>query len=301
MEKSFAEYQDFKRHILVDNVDGVEIITIRRPQFMNALSDEVNDEILAVLQEGVDNPEVRGFVITGYGERAFCAGAEIGRFTELLGDAEASARYALDYAEVQMFIDQIDKPVVAAVNGMALGGGFEMVLRCHSVVATRNATFQFPEITLGILPGIGGCVVPYRKWPESSGFFHEMLCLGKSVRAQEAVDIGMVKKISDSYYELIQEAIREVNDLQGKIKRIHDGKVDIPEIKLPEQPVAGKLALSEEAISVMMKTIKNAAAASSFEDALELGYKGFGEIACTDAAKEGIDAFMNKRQPEYKK
>jgi len=301
MGKPFAEYQNFKRHILVDNMDGVEIITIRRPQFMNALSDEVNDEILDVLKKGEGNPHIKGFIITGYGQRAFCAGAEIGRFTQLLGDAEASAQYARDCAKVQMFIDQMDKPVVAAVNGMALGGGFEMALRCHSVVATRNATFQFPEITLGILPGIGGCVVPYRKWPESAAVFHEALCLGKVINAQKALDIGMVKKVSDSYFNMIQEAIKEVNDLQGKIKRIPDGKVAIPEIKLPEQPMAGKLALSKEAVSIMAKTIKNAAAAGSFQDALEIGYKGFGEISCTDAAKEGISAFMSKRQPEYKK
>ncbi|MCD6567982.1 MAG: 3-hydroxyacyl-CoA dehydrogenase/enoyl-CoA hydratase family protein [Dehalococcoidia bacterium] len=301
MEKSFEEYQDFNRHVLVDNVDGVEIITIRRPQFMNALSDEVNDEILAVLKQGVKNPEVEGFVITGYGPRAFCAGAEIGRFTELMGDAKSSAQYARDCAKVQMFIDQMDKPVVAAVNGMALGGGFEMVLRCHRVVATGNATFQFPEITLGILPGIGGCVVPYRKWPASAGIFHEMLCLGKAVGAKEAADIGLVNQLADSYLDMVQKAIKEVKGLSGKIQRIPDGRVDIPEIKLPDQPVAGKLALSKEAIAVMSRTIKDAAAAESFNGALEIGYTGFGEIACTDAAKEGIAAFMSKRQPEYKK
>jgi enoyl-CoA hydratase / 3-hydroxyacyl-CoA dehydrogenase len=300
-EKSFEEYQDFKRHILVDNLDGVRIITIRRPQFMNALSDEVNDEILAVLQEGGDDPGIKGFVITGYGTRAFCAGAEIGRFTELLGDAESSAQYARDCAKVQMFIDQMDKPVVAAVNGMALGGGFEMVIRCHSVVATENATFQFPEITLGILPGIGGCVVPYRKWPASARVFHEMLCLGKTIGAKEAVDVGLVNQLANDYLDMMQKAIKEVKNLSGKIQRVPDGKVDIPAIELPDQPVAGRLVLSKEAISVVSKTIRDAALAESFADALEVGYRGFGEISCTDAAKEGITAFMSKRQPEYKK
>ena len=67
-----------------------------------------------------------------------------------------------------LFMDQMDKPVVAAINGLALGGGLEVALRCHSMVATKNAGFQFPEITLGILPGIGGCIVPYRKWPKGA-------------------------------------------------------------------------------------------------------------------------------------
>lgn len=301
MEKPFKEYQDFMRHILVDCVDGVKIITIRRPQFMNALNDQVNDEILAVLVENESDPSVKGFVITGYGPRAFCSGAEIGRFSEMLGNAEEAAQYARDCAKVQMFIDQMDKPVVAAVNGMALGGGLEVAIRCHSIVATPNATFQFPEITLGILPGIGGCVVPYRKWPESSETFHQMLCLGKAINAQEAADIGMVKRLSDNYSDMIQEAIGEIKSLQGNIRQMPDWKVDIPEINLPDQPMAGKLALSKEAVSIIAKTIKNGAEAGSFKDALEIGYKGFGETACTDAAREGIYAFLAKRQPEYKK
>jgi len=83
----------------------------------------------------------------------------------MLGNAKASAQYARDCAKVQVFMDRIEKPVVAAVNGFAMGGGLEIAIRCHRLVATRNATLQFPEITLGILPGIGGCVVPYRRWP----------------------------------------------------------------------------------------------------------------------------------------
>jgi len=301
MEKPFKEYQDFRRHILIDSVDGVKIITIRRPQFMNALNDQVNDEILAVLRENESNPTVRGFVITGYGTRAFCSGAEIGRFTEMLGNAEAAAQYARDCAEVQMFIDQMSKPVVAAVNGLALGGGLELAIRCHSIVATRNATFQFPEITLGILPGIGGCVVPYRKWPASGEIFHEMLCLGRTISAREAADIGIVKKLTDGYLDMIKSAIEEVTLLQDNVPVIPDGEVDIPEIRLAEQPMAGKLALSREGVSIVVETIKNGAIATSLKDALEVGYRGFGRIACSEAAREGILAFQQKRPPEFKR
>ena len=130
-----------------------------------------------------------------------------------------------------VYIDTVEKPVIAAVNGMALGGGLEIAIRCHSMVATKNAFFQFPEITLGILPRIGGCIVTYRKWPSSAKIFHEMLRFGKSLNVQEAKSIGMVKEISDDYFSMIKAAIEEVNRLQGKIERIPDGEVSIEEIQ----------------------------------------------------------------------
>ncbi len=300
-KESFSFYQDFKRHVLVDEMDGVIIITIRRPQAMNALSDDITNEILAVLKENMDNPSVKGFVITGYGNAAFSAGADIGKFPKMLGDSDASVQYAKDCAGVQLFMDQMDKPIVAAINGMALGGGLEVAIRCHSLIATKNALIQFPEITLGILPGIGGCIVPYRRWPEGAALFNEMICFGRPIKAKEAADIGMVTRIVDDYSELIKAAVEEVKNLQGKVKRISDAKVDIPEITIPDEPMAGKQPLSKEAVSIVLKTVKDGAAADSFAEALEIGYKGFGEIACTDAAKEGISAFLEKRKPEFKK
>lgn len=300
-QKPFSEYQDFRRHILVDEMDGVKIITIRRPQAMNAISDEINDEILGVFQENIANPSVKGFVITGYGQAVFSAGADIGRFTEMLGNKEASAQYSRDCAKVQLFMDSMDKPVVAAIDGLALGGGLEVAIRCHSMIATKKSTFRFPEITLGILPGIGGCIVPYRKWPQGAKVFHEMLCFARPIGAKEAADIGMVTRLADNYFDMIREAVKEVGNLQGKVKPIPEGKVDIPAVEVPEQPMAGKLPLSKEAVSIAARTIRDGAAADSFANALELGYKGFGEVACTEAAKEGISAFLEKRQPEYKK
>jgi enoyl-CoA hydratase/3-hydroxyacyl-CoA dehydrogenase len=261
----------------------------------------VNNEILSAIQEDVANNAIKGFVITGYGDRAFCAGAEIGKFPEMLGNAEASAKFARECSNLLLYIDSMQKPVVAAVNGLALGGGLEIAIRCHSIVASKNASFQFPEITLGILPGIGGCVVPYRKWPQAANVFHEMLRLGKSVKVQEAQNIGMVKKVADDYFSTIKAAIEEVNNLQGKIPRIPDGKVVLEAIQPVENPMAGKLALSREAVSVVEKTIKNGAAANTFQEALEIGYRGFGAIACTEAAKEGISAFQERRPPNYKK
>ncbi|MGO9020808.1 MAG: 3-hydroxyacyl-CoA dehydrogenase/enoyl-CoA hydratase family protein [Syntrophobacteraceae bacterium] len=300
-KESFSFYQDFKRNILVDEMDGVKIITLRRPQALNALSDEVNNEILSVLKENADDPSVKGFVITGYGDRAFSAGADIGKFPATLGDHEAAVQYARDCAQVQRFMDRMEKPMVAAVNGLALGGGLEVAIRCHDIVATSNSSFQFPEITLGILPGLGGCVVPYRKWPKGAELFNEMLCFAKPLSAKQALEIGMIFKICDDYRSLIRSAVDRVLSLQGKIQRIPDGKVDIPEVKIPDEPMAGNLRLSREAVIITARTIQAAAAAETLAAGLEEGYQGSGVIACTEAAKEGISVFLGKRKAEFKK
>jgi enoyl-CoA hydratase/3-hydroxyacyl-CoA dehydrogenase len=298
---SFSSYQEFKRFLLVDDVDGVKVITLRRPEALNAISDEINNEILSVLKGCADDPSVKGFVITGYGTRAFSAGADIGKFPQTLGNKEAARRYAMDCSQVQLFMDRMNKPVVAAVNGMALGGGFEIALRCHSIVAVKNAFFQLPEITLGIIPGIGGCIVPYRKWPQGGKLFHDMICLARPINAQEALEIGMVSTLVDDYPGMIRAAVDEVKNLEGKIKRIPDGRVEIPEFSIPDPPTAGKLVLSREVIGITMKTIRDGAAASTFAEALEIGYRGNAEVACTEAAREGITAFLEKRRPEFKK
>jgi enoyl-CoA hydratase/3-hydroxyacyl-CoA dehydrogenase len=297
----FSVYQDFNRYLLVDEIDGVKIITIRRPQAMNALNKDMNNEILSVLKKYADDSSVKGFVITGYGTRAFSAGMDIGSFPETLGNKEAAVKLSINSSNFLNYIDGMQKPLVAGINGMALGGGLELAVRCHGMVAVNHAFFQFPEITLGILPGIGGCVVPYRKWPKGAAMFHEMICLARRITAKEAAEIGMVSQIKEDFVEMIRAAVDEVHNLQGKVAAPPDNKVDIPEMVIPEEPKAGKLALSKEAISITVNTVKKAAAAESFEEALKINYDGSGEIACTEAAREGITAFLEKRRPEFKK
>ena len=257
------------------------------------------EEILSVLQQYAQDPETRGFVLTGYGLNAFSAGADIGRFPEVLGDREKAAQYSRDCARVQRYMDRLDKPIVAAINGMALGGGLEVAIRCHALVAVTGARLQFPEITLGILPGIGGCVVPYRRWPEGAARFHEMICLGKPLAVEEAREVGMIRTVVDSHQDLLPEAIRLVKELSGQSYRLPEGRVPIPEIVLPETPRAGKLALSREALTTVAQTIRDAAACEDFDQALEVGYQGFGKIACLEAAREGISAFLEKRKPNF--
>jgi enoyl-CoA hydratase / 3-hydroxyacyl-CoA dehydrogenase len=296
----FDAYQSFHRYILTDVVDGVKVITIRRPQAMNALNDDVTDEICQVLKSSEEDPAIKGFVITGYGASAFSAGADIGKFPTMLGDKDASMQYARDCAKVQRYMDQMDKPVVAALNGLAMGGGLEVAIRCHGIVSVEKALLQFPEITLGILPGIGGCVVPYRKWPQGAALFHEMILFGRPLTATKAAEMGVIDRLVTDPADLIDTAIEEVHRLHGKIPRISDAAVDIPDISIPAEPAAGKQPLSKDAVAITAATVSKAAMAADIETALEIGYAGFGEIACSQAAKEGISAFLQKRKPNFK-
>ena len=304
-QHDFQYYQSFYRNILVDDLDGVKLITIRRPHVLNALNDEVNNEILDVLKKFEGDAEVKGFIIAGYGPSVFCAGADIGRFPEVLGNAEAAANYAREFSRLFTYIDGMSKPVVAAVNGIALGGGLELAIRCHRIVATKNAWFQFPEVTLGILPGAGGMVVPYRRWARGrkdvSEVLHKMVRFARRLTIQEAYEFGMVSKIAEDYSELIKAAVSAVEELGGKVEGIPEGPVEIAELTPAETPMAGNLPLSKEVDMIICEAIKSAAASQTFNEALEVNYKAFGKTACTEAAKEGITAFLQKRKPSFKK
>ena len=300
-EGPISRYLDFPRDLLVDDMEGVRIITIRRPQVANALGAGTCGEILAELKKGCDDPGVKGFIITGYGTKAFCAGADIGGFIATMDNHAAGVDLARGNSEVLHFIDQMDKPVVAAVNGLAMGGGVELAIRCHGMVADSKAFLQLPEITLGIIPGMGGVVIPYRKWPHAAQTFHAMVGEGKRLTAGEAQEIGMVGAITNNYHEMIDAAKAAVQRLQGNIPRISDAPVSIPEFTVPDKPMARDLPLSREALSIMARVINEAAAADSLEAALEISYQGCGDISCIDASKEGVNAFLEKRKPEFKK
>ncbi len=299
-QREIAAYTNFRRHVLVDDLDdGVKLLTLRRPQAMNALDDRVTDELLAAIREHEEDPGVAGFVIVGYGPRAFCAGADIGRFPEVLGRLAEAAQYARDCSRLLVHIDRMKKPVVAALNGLALGGGLELALRCHGIVAMRGAWMQFPEITLGIAPGIGGMVAPYRRWPRAAGVFHDMLRLAKKLTAPDARELGVVDALADSYGELLRLAQARVRELRAAMPRPLEDAVDIPVPSPVEASVSGR-PLSAEVVRIIEGAIRDAAASRGFGEALEVGYQAFGKSACTAAAREGITAFLEKRRPDFK-
>ena len=299
--KTFSNYQKFYRHILVDDVEDVKVITIRRPEALNAIHDELTGEILEIMETFEQDARVSGFVLTGYGTRAFCAGGDIGRFPQMLGNAEAAAQYARDCSRLLVHLDGMQKPVVAALNGITLGGGLELALRCHGIVAMSNAWLQYPEITLGIVAGIGAMVVPYRRWPASAAVFHGMLRRAEKLSSVSARELGIVDLLANDYPGLIETAIARVRALTGMVRPPAEGSVDIVPLDPIEPIAANGQRVSLEVIRIMEQAIRDAARASSLTEALEVGYRAFGASACTGAAREGIGAFQENRTPDFGK
>ena len=307
-KQDMAVYQAFNRFVLVDDVDAgdgrmVKVITLRRPEALNAIHDEMTNEILAVIKKFEAAKEVAGFVITGYGTKSFSAGADIGRFPSMLGDKNQSAEYARACSRLLVYLDTCKKPVVAALNGMSLGGGLELAMRCHGIVATHNAWMQFPEITLGIVPGIGAMVVPYRRWPEAASTFNLMLTRAEKLTAEAATELGIVDTLVSEHGSLIPAAVWLVNALRDKPHQISDAPVRIPPviIEVTSPHAASGQRLSATVLEILRGAIQKAAAAGSLKEALEVGYFAFGDSACTAAAKEGISAFGEHRKPDFAK
>ncbi len=296
-----GQYQDFLRNLLVDEANGVKIITIRRPEAMNALHDELTDEILSVLRRYESDAATRGFVIVGYGPRAFCAGADIGRFPRMLGNEDNATQYARDCSRLLTHIDRMEKPAVAALNGMALGGGLELALRCHAIVALSSVSMQFPEVTLGIVPGIGAMVVPFRRWPAAAEHFAAMLRQASKMDASTAHRLGVVDALAQDYPDLIAKAIERVNALIGRPRADLDPPVALVPLPSANPVAASGQPLSREIIAIIDRAIVKAAATPSFDAALEVGYRAFGVSACASAAREGIEAFLERRPADFAK
>jgi enoyl-CoA hydratase/3-hydroxyacyl-CoA dehydrogenase len=297
---AFEAATRFWRHLQVDRMDDVVVVTLRRPAQLNALNDEMTEEILGVITEHENDPHVTGFVITGYGPKAFCAGADIGRFPETMGDLEGAAQYARDCSELLVHMDRMTKPVVAALNGFALGGGFELAIRCHDRVAVKNTYFQFPEVGLGIVPGIGGLVVPYRKWPEQAGRFTAMLTRAERLSAADALQAGIVSALEDDYEALVARAAARARELQGTLPLPLPSTDAIDREAVRAQATVPEGAnLSQEVVGLIAEAVVAGLEAPDLDAALEVGYRASGRVACTPAAKEGIGAFMSGRKPDF--
>src|SRR5688572_6524204 len=177
--------------LLTELTDGILIITINREDKLNALNKTVITELDEVIDEVYNNPEVKGAIITGKGPKAFVAGADITEFKGMSEEmGKAIARRGHDVFDK---IEMCGKPIIAAVNGFALGGGCELAMACHLRIASENAKFGQPEVKLGIIPGYGGTL----RLPRivGKGRALELMLTGEMIDAQEAYRIGLANRV----------------------------------------------------------------------------------------------------------
>ena len=160
---------------------------------------------------------------------------------------------------------------------------------------------QLPEVTLGIVPGIGAMVVPYRRWPQAAEVFHRMLARGERLSAAQAHELGIADALADGFDALVACAIDRVHALAGAVPRIAERAPAPPRLQTDATPPrsADGRVLSAAVVGVIARAVHDAAAAPTLAEALEVGYRAFGEVACTAAAREGIEAFLAHRAPDF--
>jgi enoyl-CoA hydratase len=250
----------------VDRRDAVAIVTINREEAMNALDVATLTELRDRLKELEADPDTRVVVLTGAGDRAFAAGADI-KYMSALDVAEAKAWGALGH-EVSRLLETMRQPTIAAVNGFALGGGCELALACDLRYASRTAKLGQPEINLGIIPGWGGTQRLARA--TTIGFAKELVLTGRLVDADEAKRRGLVNEVHEPG-ELLEKAVETAQLLASK------------------SPIALAAA----------KAATNRALQGEHADNLIAEGERFAELFASEDAKEGLRAFVEKREPRF--
>ena len=254
-------------NLLVDIADGIATVTINRPDVLNALSVESTREIGAAIDALGADDNVRVIIITGAGDKAFVAGADIGVLATY-GPAEARDAAYLGQSTFDK-IEECGKPVIAAINGYALGGGCELALACHIRLAADTAVMGLPEINLGVIPGHGGTQRLSRLIGKGAAL--ELICSGDHVDADGAARLGLVNAVHPA--ASLMEAARE---LAAKLAS--------------KPPMAMRYAL--EAVNQGLNaTLKEGQAIEAHL---------FGLCFATEDQSEGMSAFLDKRKPEWK-
>ncbi|HEY3275342.1 MAG TPA: enoyl-CoA hydratase-related protein [Syntrophorhabdaceae bacterium] len=257
---------DYKNLLLEIN-DGIGIIKINRPKALNSLNSETLVEIKDAAQKLSSDPDVRVVIVTGEGDKAFIAGADILEMKDL--DAIEGMAFSQRGHEAFAVLENMRKPVIAAVNGYALGGGFEVALACDIIYASDKAKVGFPETTLGIFPGFGGTQRTAKL--AGLGKAKELIFSGRTIGAQEAYEMGLLNKVVAH-----DQLMVEVMALANKIKA--NGPFSI--------------GLAKECINKSLYL--------GMEEALMLEARDFGLCFATRDQKEGMTAFVEKRKPTFK-
>jgi enoyl-CoA hydratase len=254
-------------NILLEIEGGIAVVTVNRPKVLNALNSATVAELKAAFSRIEEDPHIKTVILTGSGEKAFVAGADISEIAAK--DAHTGVEFALNGQDLLNKIQFGSKPVIAAVNGFALGGGCEISMACHVRFASENAKFGQPEVNLGIIPGYGGT----QRLARLIGACRALeLCMGGDmIDAQEAHRIGLVNRVYPQA-ELLDKAREFCRKVMAKGPR---------------------------AIEFVLHAV-NRGMEMSLYDALRLEAHLFGLVCATEDMKEGTKAFLEKRKAEFK-
>ena len=248
------------------NKDGVLVLTIDRPKVLNALNAQTMEEIDSVFRAARSDASVKAVIVTGGGEKAFVAGADI---TELAQKTPITGKETSERGQAILSnIERFPKPVIAAINGFALGGGCELALACHIRIASETAQIGLPEVTLGVIPGYGGTQRMVRLLGKGKAL--ELICTGDRVRAEEAERIGLVNKVVPPD-QLMAEAEKMARKIMSR----------------------GPLAVRAAIEAVM------SGSEMPFEEGQFLEATLFGLLCASEDTKEGMAAFIEKRKANF--
>lgn len=251
-------------NIIIERDEKIATITINRPQALNALNAATISELSTAFSELNDDSACRAIVLTGSGEKSFVAGADIKEFADF---GQEKAEQLARNGQETLFnkIENLKKPVIAAVNGFALGGGLELAMACHIRYVSENAKLGLPEVTLGLIPGYGGT----QRLPKlvGKGIANEMIFSAKMISAQKAKEIGLVNEVFPQT-ELLEKS-KELAHLISKNSPLGIEKA-IKAVNLYDTP-----------------------------DGFETEIKAFGELFDLQDKKEGVAAFLEKRKPNF--
>lgn len=253
--------------LLCDRRDRIAFVTINRPDKLNALNAQAKSELQQLFLDIQHDAEIDVVIVTGAGEKAFVAGTDIKELADL--DEQKGRLFSEGGQDVFNLIENLGKPVIAAVNGYALGGGAELVLACHVRIASDNAKFGQPEVNLGIIPGYGGTQRLARL--VGKGRALELILTGESIDAQEAYRIGLVNKV-----------------------------VTLPELMKSAETMAQKIiGKGQVAVRLALKAV-NATQEFSLASGQTFEAELFGRCCASEDFKEGTSAFLEKRKPAFK-
>jgi enoyl-CoA hydratase len=246
---------------------GIHTITVKRPAKLNALNRQTLQELFGAIIDASGDDKVRVIVLTGAGDKAFVAGADI---SEIREQSPTEARTFSEFGQNLMsMIQSLDKPVIAAINGFALGGGMELALACHLRIASSNARLGLPEIKLGIMPGFGGTQRLVRLVGTTRAL--EMALTGEPIKAERALEYGLVNRVVEP--DQLEQAVAELA---------------APLVKAAPEAVRGILQATLQGVQI------------NLEAGLVLETARFALCCATEDMQEGTSAFLEKRTPEFK-